>query len=239
MGNDLFDKAGFKFEYRKGKERFYRPFFSSDEELEQFFFEVFHSGNKDLKPRQMINQICRFVSLANDIEQIRPGRDPLRILFLRICLESLCRLSQGWKSKSEFFRQFLSCMSNEGTQYILENFRYKFAVPENEDHLDPYDVSVIPEHQLTLGNFFEIIRCVRNLVVHDGDYWSMQFFARDTDSVWLVSLTTDENILGIDDFAKERIIYHFETTLLYEKFVFYFTDACIRFVQKYMDWHVG
>lgn len=96
--------------------------------------------------------------------------------------------------------------------------------------------TIIPEHQLTLDNFFEIIRCVRNLVVHDGDYWSMQFFARDTDSVWLVDLTTDENIFKIDDFVKKRITYHFETTLLYEKFVFYFTDACIRFVQKYMGW---
>lgn len=45
-----------------------------------------------------------------------------------------------------------------------------------------------------------------------------------------------ENIFKIDDFVKKRITYHFETTLLYEKFVFYFTDACIRFVQKYMGW---
>lgn len=81
MEHDLFDRVGFKFEYRKEMERFYRPFFSSNEELEQFFVEVFQLENKDLRPRQMINQICRFVTLANDIEQIRPGRDPLRILF--------------------------------------------------------------------------------------------------------------------------------------------------------------
>ena len=86
MEHDLFDRVGFKFEYRKEMERFYRPFFSSNEELKQFFVEVFQLENKDLRPRQMINQICRFVTLANDIEQIRPGRDPLRILFLRICI---------------------------------------------------------------------------------------------------------------------------------------------------------
>ncbi len=236
MEHDLFDRVGFKFEYRKEMERFYRPFFSSNEELEQFFVEVFQLENKDLRPRQMINQICRFVTLANDIEQIRPGRDPLRILFLRICLESLCSLGQDWKRKSNLYKQFPMCISDEGAEYILNNFRYDFADPEVGVPLGLCGETIIPEHQLTLDNFFEIIRCVRNLVVHDGDYWSMQFFARDTDSVWLVDLTTDENIFKIDDFVKKRITYHFETTLLYEKFVFYFTDACIRFVQKYMGW---
>lgn len=52
MEHDLFDRVGFKFEYRKEMERFYRPFFSSNEELEQFFVEVFQLENKDLRPRQ-------------------------------------------------------------------------------------------------------------------------------------------------------------------------------------------
>lgn len=119
MEHDLFDRVGFKFEYRKEMERFYRPFFSSNEELEQFFVEVFQLENKDLRPRQMINQICRFVTLANDIEQIRPGRDPLRILFLRICIESLCSLGQDWKRKSDLYKQFPMCISDEGAEYII------------------------------------------------------------------------------------------------------------------------
>lgn len=137
--------------------------------------------------------------------------------------------------KSNFYKQFPMYLSDEGAKYILNNFRYDFAEPEGGAPLGLLEESIIPEHQLTCDDFFRIIWCVRNLVVHDGDYWSMQFFARDTDSTWIVSLTTSDDIFDLKDLVKKRITYHFETTLQYEKFVFYFTDACIRYVQEYMN----
>ena len=62
------------------------------------------------------------MSLANDIAQIRPGYDPLRILFLRICLESL-RKDSGVDSNT-FYQSFDSCFSDAGKQYILSNFTF-------------------------------------------------------------------------------------------------------------------
>ena len=74
MEHDLFDRVGFKFEYRKEMERFYRPFFSSNEELEQFFVEVFQLENKDLRPRQMIPTPDAFPSnLPRVTLQVRSG----------------------------------------------------------------------------------------------------------------------------------------------------------------------
>jgi hypothetical protein len=45
-----------------------------------------------------IFQVQRFVTLANEIDKIRPARDGLRILFLKCCMESLATLS-GIKNK--------------------------------------------------------------------------------------------------------------------------------------------
>lgn len=90
-------------------------------------------------------------------------------------------------------------------------------------------------YTLTIQDFWNITRCVRNIVVHDGDYWSMQLFARDSEFTWLVDLTTDEKVISCYRPTKDQpITYHFETTLIYEKFVFYFTDGCIQYLKNYL-----
>ena len=50
-------------------------------------------------------------------------------------------------------------------------------------------------HELTIDDFFEIIKAVRDIVAHEGNYWEMQFFALDDDSTWIASLETDRQIL--------------------------------------------
>lgn len=235
MMDEVFEQAGFTGKYRTETEDFYRQFFHSTEEMLDFFLAVFKANRADNRPRQMMNQICRFISLANDIEVIRPGRDPLRILFLRICLESLCALSCE-KSKGTFFKKFEKCISPEGQQYILNHFSLSYIEPgyalDKQKQLLFNDCS---RYTLTIQDFFDMIRCVRNTVVHDGDYWSMQLFARDSESIWLVHMTTDEKIISCYQPTKgEQITYHFETTLIYERFIFYFTAGCIQYLKNYL-----
>lgn len=90
------------------------------------------------------------------------------------------------------------------------------------------------EIKITCTDFLRIIKATRDAVVHDGDYWSMQFFARDSDSTWLTDITTDEQILACQAKGK-KLTYSFHTTMQYDKFEYYFVEACINFLQDYID----
>ena len=167
------------------------------------------------------------------IDKIRPGRDPLRILFLRICLESLCEISGS--NKKSFYESFERFFSDDGKSYILQNFTFSdISVP---DTLTGWDKLLFNSHEgyeMAFTDFMRIIRAVRNNLVHDGDYWTMQFFARDSDSTWLVDMQTDEKIIECQE-KGDVLTYNFETTMQYEKFIAYFVDACIKFVVDYME----
>ncbi len=221
----LFDSVGFTYEYRDEMEQFYRAYFSSEMEMRQFFQRIFENDDVDKTPREMVNQIQRFVTLANDIDLIRPGRDPLRIFFIKTCMEALWSLSG--MNKKTFYDIFPSFLSSEGVNYILQNFSILFFEDEIADHI--YEVS----HTLTICDFFEIIKAVRDMLVHDGNYWEMQFFAHDKDSTWIATLQTDEKILVSYEYQKKSGMfrtYHFETKLQYGEFIHYFVEACITFV---------
>ena len=75
------------------------------------------------------------------------------------------------------------------------------------------------------------------MATHDFNYWEMQFFAYDTDSTWLTSMEAKDDILLSYNYQREQkkeTTYHFETTLNYEKFICYFTEACVRFINEHM-----
>lgn len=208
---------------------FYAPYFTMEADLDDFVSDAFDYENGSLPKRQMLYQVQRFVSLANDIDKLRPGRDCLRMLFIKICLESLCSLS-GYtvKQKSQFYAKFIGCFSEQGKQYILSNFNLSGFEDEYCGHVHEL------HHDLTLEDFFEIIKVTRDMVVHEGIYWEMQFFAHDDDSTWIAAIHTKEKLLKSYTYqSKDRreITYCFETTLKYEKFIYYFIDACVNFIK--------
>lgn len=209
---------------------FYAPYFTKESDLDTFVSDAFDYENGSLPKRQMLYQVQRFVSLANDIDKLRPGRDCLRMLFIKICLESLCSLS-GYtgKQKSQFYAKFIGCFSELGKQYILNNFTLSGFEDVYCGHV--YEA----HHDLTLEDFFEIIKVTRDMVVHEGIYWEMQFFAHDDDSTWIATIKTKERLLksyAYQSKDKREITYCFETTLKYEMFIYYFIEACVNFINR-------
>ena len=67
---------------------FYSCYFEKEFELNSFLSDAFDYEHGNLNKRQMLYQVPRFVSLANDIDQIRPKRDSLRIFFIKTCLDN-------------------------------------------------------------------------------------------------------------------------------------------------------
>lgn len=233
---ELFINVGFTYEYRNRMEEFYGPFFETREEMTRFFVNVFAHDAADAAPRRMVNQIQRLVSLANDIDKIRPQRDPLRLLFIRICLESLGKL-MGLKErrKADFWKCFPHCFDKEGEKYILDNFRL-MGVEEDADGCCA-ECCGENNYKLSLDDFFRIVKTVRDDVVHKGDYSEMQFFAHDDDSIWPTSLEAKGKLLPFYAYHSQQpsAIYFFQTELNYDRFTNYFVKACIRFVQRYMS----
>ena len=227
---ELFESVGFVKEYYVQMSEFYRDNFESERDMISFFVKVFQNDDKDKTPRRMMNQIQHLVSIANDIDQIRPGRDPLRIFFIKTCLEALCALS-GMK-KPVFYEGFPSYMSDEGKAYILENFSLTGFEDVYMNH--QYEAS----HELTIDDFFEIIKAVRDIVAHEGNYWEMQFFALDDDSTWIASLETDRQILKSYKYQNQQKMtrtYVFNTTMQYERYKYYFVESCINFLLGYIE----
>lgn len=236
---ELFEKVGFICEYRDEFTKFYEPYFNSEVELKDFFMQVFKYDEIDKTPRRVMNQIQHLVSLANDIEKIRPARDSLRIVFLQSCIESMYKLSEdnagkyNKKDKGNFFRDMIN---DEGKQYILEHFKFSFVEPAYEsDDNSQLLFDRKGRYSLSIEDFGWLVYQMRGMVLHEGDYWSMQFFAYDADSTWMVSIETKEDILKFQKNKEKRnLIYHFQTTLNYEKFIYYFVKGCLNFLYEYM-----
>lgn len=210
---------------------FYKPFFLNKEETQAFIAYIYDYDWNDRIPRRMINQIYRFVTLATRVEQIWPARDGLRILFIKTCLESLCYLSS--EKKEIFYSTFPSCFSNKGTEWILSHFR----LTKYTDCIDGIEYEAC--YDLTMSDFLEIIKTIRDKVAHDGNYWETQLFAYGDDKEvnWLTTLESEKRLLANRTLPKTKRIteYHFETSLYFEDFVFYFTEACIYYVKKYIN----
>lgn len=226
---ELFESVGFVKEYYSQMSDFYRGNFESEEDMIAFFVKVFKNDENDKTPRRMMNQAQHLVSIANDMDKIRPGRDPLRIFFIKTCLEALCALF-GTK-KTTFYESFPAYMSAEGKTYILDNFSLTGFDDVCMGHT--YEAS----HELTLDDFFEIIKAVRDIIAHEGNYWEMQFFAQDDDSTWIATLETDRKILKSYEYHQDKMMrtYSFETTMQYTQFVHYFVEACIAYIVAYID----
>ena len=209
---------------------FYLPHFSEKESLDLFINRIFQFDWNDRKPRQMLFQVQRFVTLATEIDKIRPARDGLRMLFLKCCMESLAKLSD--MKTTAFYNSFATFFSEEGKKHILDNFSLSYIEQSKNG------IAIDESRDLAIADILSIIKAMRDMVVHEGNYWELQFFAYDNDSTWLTHIETKEPLLSKNTYpneAKQLVTYHFETTLQYESFKYYFVDACINFVNNYID----
>lgn len=210
--NDLFVRVGFVDTYYSEMVSFYRDYFCNEEDLNNFFLLVFENDNVNKFPRKIMNQVARWVGLAEDMQKVHPDRDPLTVLCVRACIESITT------SKKDFFDRNLS---PDGRNYIENNFQVINIYDENGKEIDNFDeMSVIQE-------FEEMLFRVRSEAVHDGDYWSSQVFARSKD-VWWVSMYRYEK-------KTKSVFVTYKTKIERDLFLKYFVEAAINYIKAYVD----
>lgn len=221
--SDIFMKAGFEGYYYQRTAEFYKDYFDSDDEMNKFFEMIFQNDEKDNRPRKMMNQIVRWVSLANDIEKIRPGKDALRIIFIRACIESLSGIASEGKTeinKQNEQKNFLANnLTDEDKNYISTSFEITSKEKANGESEEIFRCNEIEE-------FEALIYQVRNNAVHDGDYWSTQVFAKNDARgeiyTWISSFYDD----------KEHCTKWFESAIEYKKFIECFVRAGINYIKS-------
>lgn len=220
---------------------FYRKVMQDDNEFNQLFESIFQLDERDNTPRRIMNHIYQLVSLADDIDKIRPSRDPLRLFFLRTCQESVYKLyNEKFPDKSRqikienFFEDYLS---EEGKQYIKENFRLIMVdYHEEPNYITGEYIDNKEGYVMEMADFARVFYMVRGMVTHEGDYWSMQVFAkRDSEYTFVSSVETSERVLDcVKNDKNRKYTYLFETTMNYEKFRDYFVQGCIQILKDYI-----
>lgn len=110
MNEELYKRCGFTGPYREEMEEFYLQYFSTKEEMFDFFDLVFENEAMNKAPRRMANQVARLIELVRDLRQLRPGKDAFAVLYVRVCIESLCKLKKlsGFKNAENEKNSFLN-----------------------------------------------------------------------------------------------------------------------------------
>jgi len=227
---------------------FYAPFVSDMDELATFISSALRLRSNPF-PRRMLNSAHRLITLADAMDEVRPGKDSLKIFYYVVCIESLYFLRDGdVENKTltivEFFNTYIE---ENDRQIILDNFHRNLADEKYNVHKRPdetYDeylerlntsVDRTFNTRVSMDIFSRVINEIRNCFAHEGDYWNFHF-ASGSHSV-MNSLTVAEN-QAESGLKRKRItdglkrIYSVDLT--YEQF----KAACVRgflqFIKSYM-----
>jgi hypothetical protein len=177
---------------------FFKEFIIDEHERDIFITEKLQFKDANI-PRIMINSIERLVSLSDDIEIIRKGRESLKVFFLVVCIETLYSLSFQYQKEKmgknikmkkmeiiiDFFHRFIRQNDKE---IIINNIEAFF--PTNSTTSGIVDIDIT--------RFALLINEVRNLFVHEGNYWDFSFCSDETPLVNSLKTKIEKDGKAID-----------------------------------------
>jgi len=197
---------------------FYREFFSNNAEMEKFIVEKLGYRKSNI-PRRMINNIQRLVTLSDDIEKIKNGRDCLRLFFLVVCIETLYKFANSTQKKLRMVIDFFQTYVAEDDKiFLLSNIRRDYDDCRYKPG-EPFDDNI------DLEIFARIMYEVRSYFVHEGDYSSFHFAHNDIPELNHISVKEK------DGAQKEEMMY--SVSLKYADF----RKICVNGLINYANQH--
>lgn len=151
---------------------FYRAFFSSDEDVEAFVGNCEQLVPPDNAAKIMMHQGQRLISLSDDISNIRPNNEALRLLFLLMCAENISKLHEDFQGEGQ-------------SRAYVRRFFDEFLEGHDEETLSSGFVHHFERTMPTLGlrGAVDMLYDVRCDVVHEGNYWGFSFHNGDTSMI--------------------------------------------------------
>ena len=142
---------------------FYAPFFPSRDEAVRFVdqLEQLDLNSPRHRAKIFMHQTQRLVSISDDLDAIRPGKESLRLAFLLICCENIAKLFHNFSEDGQsraYVRRFFD-------EFLTEPDRARLAVAFTTHDIRPLSIREVAD---TLYS----IRCD---VVHEGNYWGFHF----------------------------------------------------------------
>jgi hypothetical protein len=138
----------------------------------------------------MMHQTQRLLSLSDDIQQIRPQREGLQLLFVLICAEHIAKLHDGFTKEGR---------SRHYVHYFFDTFLSYTDQKKIEDgFIDNEDKLLRP---LGIKKAVDVLYDVRCDVVHEGKYWGLFFHDGRTPM-----LNTEPNVNIFIQFTEVRDI---------------------------------
>ncbi len=175
-------------------------------------------------PRRMINCVRRLVTVANDMEIIRPGKDVFKIIYIISCIDALWKLGNHKKAgESEYSAFFNQYSSVEDKKMFSDNvwIFYKDYIKEN-----PY-IEVKKED--VMGIFLRALYKIRNNGVHESDYWDIYFHdgkQLDYTMLFVIELNPHK--------GEKRRDINFSVKLTYHNFIEIFVRTCASYIKEYI-----
>lgn len=225
---------------------FYTPFASDTEEIAALIKRALRLINNNI-PRRMLNSVHRLITLADAMEQVRPGKDSLKIFHFVVCIETLFHLRDGdvankTQAVIDFFENYMDAndklnilgnfrRSLGDERYRLTRLHYESETEHSQRTQNPHWLST----EISIETFARIINEIRNCFAHEGDYWNFNFAKSDMSMMNALTIaeTRSESSLKRRGITQGlRRVY--EVDLTYELF----KGACIRtfleFTRTYM-----
>lgn len=136
-----------------------------------------HNIDNENIARRMLNNVMQMMKLADDIDIIRPDRDPLRVFFMRTCQEAIYRLYNDNTNSDkinikDFFTEFFP---KQGRIYVLSSFIFK-EVDYNRapDYINKKYIDDKAWYEMDIDDFSLLFFKIRGMVTHEGDFWSVK-----------------------------------------------------------------
>ena len=142
---------------------FYRPFFTKEEDVNKFVSECERLGPPKNTAKILMHQTQRLVSLADDLESIRPHDEPLKVLFFLMSAENVAKLHDGFTAEGQsrtYVRRFFCDFLSPTDKSTLGN-----GFLDIENRMEP----------LGFDRVVDMLYDIRCDVVHEGNYVSFAF----------------------------------------------------------------
>ncbi|MEC4890824.1 MAG: hypothetical protein RI101_12265 [Nitrospira sp.] len=144
---------------------FYLPHFALLEEAEHFVqaCENLHPLAPNHDAKIMMHQTQRLISIADDLPQIRPHKEPLQVLFLIMCSENIAKIHDGFSGEGK-------------SRHYVQQFFNKFLPQSDKDTLShgfTVNTDLLPP--IGFSKAVDLLYDIRCEVVHEGNYTDFAF----------------------------------------------------------------
>ena len=149
---------------------FYRAYFPDEEALKCFVgvCEQLDPDDRRHRAKVMMHQGKRLLTIADAMDSVVPGREPLKLLFLLIASENISKLHADY--------------DGEGlSKFHVRKFFNDFCVPEDKSAI--YGGIEKIGQKASLDDLISVLYDVRCDVVHEGTCWGFDFASPECPSV--------------------------------------------------------